>query len=54
MAVFPSEGLKITALLQIRWNKTDDMVLASDVKLAYTINWESDRKSQRTRDVKQI
>jgi hypothetical protein len=52
MAVFPSERFKITAPNQIRWNKTDDMVLASDAKVAYTINWGSGRKSKRTREVK--
>jgi hypothetical protein len=41
MDVFPSEGFKITTWNQIRWNRIDDMVLASDVKLAYTINWGS-------------
>ena len=49
MNVFPSEGFKITTSSEIRWDRIDDMVLASDVKLAYAINGGSGKVSKDKR-----
>jgi hypothetical protein len=46
---FLQGGFKITTSSQIRWNRKDDRVLASDVKLTYTINCGSGKVSKGKR-----